>query len=111
MTECCLCPYHGEEDGCYEKMTDDLLSLINRQKAEIKKLEKVEHFADKTIETQKAEIERLQHEIQYGKAITIGKFAGKLESRLANNTDISAVGFQSVVDDIESVLTEMVGEQ
>lgn len=36
------------------------LDLINRQKAEIERLEKVEHFADKTIATQQAEIERLK---------------------------------------------------
>ena len=46
-----------------------VIDLINRQRAEIVKLEKIKHFADKTIEAlkrenekQKAEIERLQAE-------------------------------------------------
>ena len=38
----------------------ETLDLINRQQAIIEKSEKVEHFADKTIETANAEIERLQ---------------------------------------------------
>ena len=40
------------------------LDLINRQKAIIEKSEKVEHFADKTIETANAEIENLKVENQ-----------------------------------------------
>ena len=43
------------------KITLNLFDLINRQKAIIEKSEKVEHFADKTIETANAEIERLQN--------------------------------------------------
>ena len=41
------------------KITLNLFDLINRQKAIIEKSEKVEHFADKTIETANAEIEEL----------------------------------------------------
>ena len=41
----------------------ETLDLINRQKAIIEKSEKVEHFADKTIDTANAEIERLEKEL------------------------------------------------
>ena len=43
---------------------ENTLDLINRQKAIIEKSEKVEHFADKAIETANAEIERLDIELQ-----------------------------------------------
>lgn len=46
------------------KITLNLFDLINRQKAIIEKSEKVEHFADKTIETANAEIENLKVENQ-----------------------------------------------
>ena len=46
------------------KITLNLFDLINRQKAIIEKSEKVEHFADKTIETANAEIERLKKKVE-----------------------------------------------
>ena len=54
------------EDGfkeIYWEKLEYILDLINRQKAIIEKSEKVEHFADKTIETANAEIERLEKEL------------------------------------------------
>ena len=72
--ECCVsekegckgCPY--EVDGCLldgtNKLLKDIFALINRQKAEIAKLEKVEKYADETIKTQAAEIERYLHSIK-----------------------------------------------
>ena len=41
------------------KTLKDTLDLINRLQARVEKCEKVEHFADKTIATQQAEIKRL----------------------------------------------------
>ena len=41
-----------------------VLDLINRQKAEIEKLKKIEHFADKTIEKQSAEIDDLINKLE-----------------------------------------------
>ena len=40
----------------------DILGVIKRYKSNIEKLEKIEHFATKTIEKQSAEMERLQKE-------------------------------------------------
>ena len=53
--------YHGGY-ACAEKLRKSSLDLINRQKAEIEKLERIEAIGTKTIETQNAEIERLQNE-------------------------------------------------
>ena len=68
--ECCKstehcghCSYdkdHSEIAGCTSALAKDALNLINRQKAEIAKLEKVEKYADETIKAQAAEIERLE---------------------------------------------------
>ena len=54
------------EDGfkeIYWEKLEYILNFINRQKAIIEKSEKVEHFADKTIETANAEIDRLEKEL------------------------------------------------
>ena len=53
---CC----YGDTDQrhCRDDLMQEALDLINRQSSRIEKLEKVEHFADKTIESLKAEVER-----------------------------------------------------
>ena len=59
-----LYDFDGEmyaNSGCEDFQDKD---LINRQKAIIEKSEKVEHFADKAIETANAEIENLKVENQ-----------------------------------------------
>lgn len=72
--ECCIndecedCPLYGENHpdvygNCVRNTKRDALDLINRQKAQIQKLEKIERFATKTIEKQDAEIEKLNVEL------------------------------------------------
>ena len=59
--QCIGCPIRSEcNPNVLEKYA---LDLVTRQKAIIEKSEKVEHFADKTIETANAEIERLEKEL------------------------------------------------
>ena len=59
---CKECVYHETYNAsCVVRLIRDALDLINRQKAHIERLEKVEYFATKTIEKQTAEIERLKH--------------------------------------------------
>lgn len=41
---------------------------------------------------------------------SIKEFAEKLEEKLANNMDISCVGYQSVIADINDIVEGMVGE-
>ena len=62
-TECCYCN-SLEECGNKRILIESVFDLINRQKAIIEKSEKVEHFADRAIETANAEIERLNIELQ-----------------------------------------------
>jgi peptidoglycan hydrolase CwlO-like protein len=103
---CGGCP--GEKVDC--EIEPYALDLINRQKEQIngliaaqetlqkylaekqeqiEKLEKIEHFATKTIDTQQAEIKRLQHknselqhEILSCKAEAIKEFAERLKNNM-----------------------------
>ena len=67
--ECCRdckckdCPcYNKETDGCKELDEQDILDLINRLQAKNKELDEKLIIQKGLIDTQKAEIERLQHE-------------------------------------------------
>ena len=80
------CPYYNYSANCMQSMINDALDLINRQKAEIEKLEKIERFATKTIEKQDAEIELLHKTKQLIKSEAIKEFAEKLKERRCGNT-------------------------
>lgn len=134
MLNCRNCPY---EDSCNMGRSDmqkDALDLINRQKAEILELQGNLKFVRGTVERllessnkQQAEIAKLKAmvdaaeeylqplpfknafdaEIAKTRAEAIIEFAKKLENKLANNTDISAVGYQSIIADIDNLVKEM----
>lgn len=111
----------------------DILDLINRQKEYIKKCDNLERIADKTIETQKAEIEdikflyeNLKEEhleiikaIKHTKSEAYKEFAEKLEERIAvhllkNKSNQYAEGFADALDgvngEIDNLLKELIGE-
>ena len=89
------------------------LDLINRQKAEIERFEKIEHFATKTIEKQQAEIERLKKTVvdlnanitdlifqkEKAKSEAIKEFAERLKK-----------AFPSIAGAIDYTKKEMVGD-
>ena len=69
--ECCYkdgckeCPLWECKGDCFEELIKhNVLDLINRQKAEIEKFERIDHFAQKTIALQTAEIKKLEAEIE-----------------------------------------------
>ncbi len=62
LLKCEKCPKKNEGVTCMYALSKDALDLINRQKAQIEKLEKVEHFATETIHKQVAEIEKSEKE-------------------------------------------------
>ena len=71
-------------------------------------------FLKDFITQQKAEIEslgesvRMQAEMLYdARTEAIKEFAERIEPKLANNTDISAVGYQSVIAIIDNLVKEM----
>ena len=76
---CSPCPYADCGD-CTGLLKANALDLINRQEKLIKKLEKVEYFADKTITTLQAENERLKEDVSKARRKALleafSKFAG-----------------------------------
>lgn len=53
--ECKECPLYKQVDNCTSKLTKDALDLINRQKAEIERLEQVVSIKQKNKRTIKSE--------------------------------------------------------
>lgn len=138
--ECCVklngnfcdeCPYN--KGMCNDiQMATDILDLINRLQARVKKCEKVERFADKTIATLQAENERLKAELEKSKVanslfsmyvqtrdevITEAKaeaykeIIGFLENRLAYKRLITQPGYECAIIEIKNRLKELLGEQ
>ena len=87
-TACMKCPIEPicESDDILLKYA---LDLINRQKAIIEKSEKVEHFADKTIETTNAEIEKLENEL-YRAKVEISKHYDYMDKAANKAIDVFA---------------------
>ena len=121
--DCIGCPIRSEcNPNVLEKYA---LDLIPRQKAIIEKSEKVEHFADKTIETANAEIERLEKElmkcklekemlyqtVEEIKSEAIKEFAEKLENEINCRTTLSRQQDKNVIHIIHNLLKEMAGEE
>jgi hypothetical protein len=110
------------DSHCVANMAKNALALINRQKAEIEKNENIIRLADKTIETQNAEIERLLQKMQqaYGiqvevsekvekeiKSEAIKEFWGKLKETRQWEVDIPEYVFTASGDNL---LKEMAGD-
>lgn len=103
--ECCVdadapctgCQYDKKEvDYCSDALKDDALSLINRQKAEIERLEAYKYYSVRSI-----------------KAEAIKEFAYRLRQRAYKSSDWSRGEHPLVVEleDVEDVLEEMVGNE
>lgn len=94
---CCMCEYEPTEYikgtlGCANELLKCAFSLINRQKAENEKNENIIRFADKTIATQQAEIERLEKQLVFeiesaydrGATAAIKEFAERVNKEAEN---------------------------
>ena len=100
--------------SCRMMCAKNALDLINRQKAIIEKSEKVERFADKTIETANAEIERLEKElmkcklekemlyqtVEEIKSETIKEFAEKIDKFLER--------YSHIHEDVEKAMSDVI---
>ena len=98
---CAKCKYDngkGEDrcglKGC--KIARYALDLINRLQEENERLK-----------TEKDNLIRTYSECQIA---NLQEFMHRAENKLANNTDISMVGYQSVICDMEEVYKELVGD-
>ena len=131
--ECCRdckckdCPCHNKEtDGCKELDEQDILDLINRQKATIERQIKAIQEGYALIEKQKAEIERLKEErierireltrtvydkeIAEAKAEAIKEFAEKLKD-LLNFYDPKCKFVHIHIDNLVKEMTEQRKEE
>ena len=134
---CEICPYEDKKQCAY-LLSADAFDLINRQQAEIERLRDevatYKRIGDKKTEAViqhddfirdlHKEIERLTERnfelAEKGEAVCIAyktaraevteQLSKKIESRLANNTDISNSQYQSIIFDISEACKEMVGE-
>lgn len=123
---CSGCPFKKEGfPKCLNIVYKGIEDTINNQKAEIKKCENIIRFADKTIETQSAEIERLEetkNRLSYNlQAVlderadhseAVKEFAERLKEK-AHRCDLSTDEheYYSVgVFEIDNLAKEMVGE-
>lgn len=108
---CYECPY---EFACYDDeyksiLSKDTLDLINRQQAEIEKLQKENKFFRKTIqENAQRALEVTIEEVENAKTEAIKEFA----ERLKEKADRGFFQEHSYVDveDIDDTLKEMVGD-
>lgn len=95
--KCYHCPMMGKKD-CMTKLYGLALELINQQGETVERLRKSLNLTQREQYTN-------------GRNDGIREFAERIELKLANNTDISAVGYQSVIADIRNVVKEMTEEQ
>ena len=98
-------------------LLEDVLTVLNRQKEQIKKLENIERVATKTIEKQQEEIERYLHsikllekDVQTAKSKAIKEFAEKVDKILCLQIGPSKRAFWKITEDIKNLVKEMVGD-
>lgn len=85
-------------------LTKLVLDLINRQKAEIERLQKEANLVSILFQD-------LQERINDIKAEAYKEFAKRMSECCVSNNDLSADAYLSVTTDINCILKEMVGEE
>ncbi len=100
------CPLFGQK--CIDVLPKNALSLINRQKTEIKSLQERDVILRGTVDCQKAKIDELESNDYKLKAEAIKEFAERLKDMHKHNTT-SVVSLVTVFDNINSLVKEMVG--
>lgn len=114
--DCLANPHKGNYGYCVGGLMKRAIDLINRQKAEIKRLEAE---IDAQYEQAKADILGNMADggvschwcIEQHKAEAIEEFAERIEPKLANNINIGLAEYQFVIADINNLVKEMTEEQ
>lgn len=99
-TSCEGCPYH-DVSLCQDNLCKDALSLINRQKAEIERLQGL------LVEWKKAGY-KYADSIENIKAEAIKEFAERLKREAVTHKNFGELVY---VEDIDNLVKEMVGER
>lgn len=118
--ECCMqnvlgccdsCPMIDKEpmewDECQRDIMGKALGLIYRQKSKIEAQEMDIAQLHSDIINAICHADNAVLQLKYERALAIKEFAERIEPELANNTDISAVGYQSVIAIIDGLVKEM----
>ena len=114
------CPYYNYAATCINTMVNDALDLINRQKAEIEKLEEDNNFhirleallaeqrggRDELIEQIDAQNNELRIRLKTTKAEAIKEFVERLKKEIAHIPAWGSVAEKK----IDNLVKEMVGE-
>ena len=115
---CFKCPFYKLCDDDNFSLVKATLDLINRQKAEIKKCENIIRLADKTIEKQSAEIKRLEQEnfdrsltVETWKCEAVKEFAERLKEKQQTFIGHDYTCKFIYLIEIDNLVKEMVGEQ
>lgn len=94
----------------------DIFRLINRQKAEIDKLKTDKQLLTQDDNANTAEINGLRRKLETAKSEAIKEFAERLKRNITiNNTNDGyldySVDYNCLMEDIDDVVKEMVGEK
>ena len=113
-SSCFKCPFYKLCDDDNFSLVKATLDLINRQKAEIKKCENIIRLADKTIEKQSAEIKRLEQEnfdrsltVETWKCEAVKEFAERLKAEKFEHQNFGGLIYY---EDVDNLVKEMVGD-
>ena len=106
MRTCKTCPLYTFEGCCTAEMLRQTVDLINRQKEELTKNEKIIKAADDLIDCQKKEIERLLQKLQQPQSEAVKEFAERLkqEALIDRGYEVLQSGT------IDNLVKEMVGD-
>ena len=105
-TICFMCPLYNKTDHCVDMLAKNALDLIDRQQAEIERLEKIRK-ADNNL------ITSLNKCYETAKAEAIKEFAEKLKEKCYEDFQETDEMLSPYVtdDDIDNLLKEMLGEE
>lgn len=111
--ECEFCPYRGDKFFCFDKVKEEALDLINRQQAEIERLNSLyvslgTDSLGNDVDVKLKYIYELETKLEAFKSEAIKEFAERLKKEAVTKCD-----WDNCVDieDIDRLVAEMVGEQ
>ena len=114
--DCIECPYVEKYPQCTNNLREDVLDLINRQKAEIERLKAKILVKDNINDYNTAQLRTAREELRTAKSEAIKEFARKLENALDKRLgdDIPIFGDRDnvycTVSDIYNVINDLVKE-
>lgn len=107
--DCELCPFYTTQE-CSKVMIDNALALINRQQAQIERLETLNERLGNDIDLKLKYIYELEEKLKTAKAEAVKEFAERLKKEIDIRPTHSREQNKYVFFLIDNLLKEMVGE-